>query len=146
MKGDGPLNRDFISIASMEGELKLSHKKQGYGYTVTTREFIIQKPHSNYYLQLSDIISILPAEPYGLKPVRHMPEWPEHAGLVSVAPGSKHYRIMVRQAVIHNRSGMRTLRACDFILPMDERMFHAVISWSGLDPIGGGPSGDHGGG
>lgn len=132
------MNRDFISIASMEGELKLSHKKRGYGFTVTTKEFIIQKPHANYYLQLADIMSILQAEPYGLKPVRHLPDWPDHAGLVSVAPGSRHYRIMVSRAVLHNRSGLRSLQACDFIVPLDERMFRAIIRWSGLDPIGGG--------
>lgn len=140
------MNRDFISIPAMEGELKLSHKKQGYGYTVTTREFIIQKPHANYYLKLSDILSILPSDPYGLKPLRHLPEWPEHSGLVSVAPGSRHYRIMVSRAVLHNRSGMRNLASCDFILPLDERMFRAVVSWSGLNSIGGNSDSPHGGG
>lgn len=140
LKGDTAVNRDFISIRNMEGELKLSHKKRGYGLTVTTKELIIQKPHTNYYLKLEDILSIVQAEPYGLKPIRFVQDWTEHSGLVSVQPGSRHYRIMVREAVLHNRSGLRELKPCDFILPIDEGMLRAITQWAGLDPLAGGTS------
>jgi hypothetical protein len=124
----------------MEGELKLSHKKRGYGLTVTTKELIVQKPHINYYLLLADILSIVPAQPYGLKPLRHVPDWTEHAGLVSVAPGSRHYRLMLRCATVHNRSGIHQIRSCDFILPIDDRMLQAIVDWSKLDCLSEGTS------
>lgn len=131
------MNRDFISIRSMEGELKLSHKKRGYGLTVTTKELIVQKPHTNYYLKLADILSIVPVSPYGLKPLRYVPDWTENAALVSVAPGSRHYKLMLAGAMIHNRSGLAQMRACDFILPIDEGMLRAIIAWSGLASLDG---------
>lgn len=130
------MNQDFLSIRSMEGELKLSHKKRGYGLTVTTKELIFQKPHSNYYVQLEDILSIVPTDPYGLKPIRRVSDWTEQSGLVSVAPGSRHYRLMLRKAVIHNRSGLRTMGACDLILPIGDRMLEAIALWAGLDTLG----------
>jgi hypothetical protein len=129
------VNRDFISIGAMEGELKLSHKKRGYGLTVTTKELIIQKPHTNYYLLLEDILSIIPAEPYGLKPIRYVQDWTENAGLVSVAPGARHYRLMLRGGVLHNRSGLRQLRSFDIILPIDNYMLQAITAWAGLNPL-----------
>lgn len=126
------MNHDFISILSMEGELKLSHKKLGYGLTVTTKELIFQKPHTNYYLPLKDIVSIVPVEPYGRKPIRHASNWTEHSGVVSVAPGERHYRIMLKNAMVHSRSGLRQLRSCDLVLPIGDSMLQAITAWAGL--------------
>lgn len=134
------MNRDFIAIRQMEGELKLSHKKSGYGLTVTSKEFIIQKPHTNYYLSLQDIWSIMPVDPYGLKPVKFVPDWSEASELVSVLPGTRHYKIKVGQAVLHNRSGLRQLQACDFILPISNEMLLAMTAYAGLSsPLEGNP-------
>jgi hypothetical protein len=146
-RGDSTVNRDFIAIHSMEGEIKLSHKKNSYGLTVTSKELIIQKPHMNYYLKLQDIQSILPVDPYGSKPIRTIRDWTEASELVSVAPGTRHYRLMLRSAVMHNRSGLRQLQECDFILPIMDGMLHSIGIWAGLNrlPEGTGPSGGTGG-
>lgn len=130
------MNRDFISINTLEGEIKLSHKKRGYGLTVTSREFIIQKPHTNYILKLDDIISVVPADPYGRKPIRFIPDWSEASELVDVAPGSRHYRFQVQSALLHNRSGIRKLGACDFILPVTDEMLQAIARYAGMAGIG----------
>lgn len=141
------MNRDFIAIKSIEGEIKLSHKKNSYGLTVTSKELIVQKPHMNYYLKLEDILSILPVDPYGSKPIRSIRDWTEASELVSVTPGTRHYRLMLRNAVMHSRSGLRQLNACDFILPVTDGMLHAIGTWAGLDrlPEGTSPSGGTGG-
>lgn len=142
------MNRDFISIRSMEGEIKLSHKKTAYGMTVTSKELILQKPHMNYYLNLDDIQSIMPIDPYGLKPIKAIRDWTEASELVSVAPGSRHYRVAVRAAVMHSRSGLRQLKGCDFILPISDEMLKAIGMWAGLFglPEGTSPFGPSGGG
>lgn len=132
------MNRDFISIRSIEGEIKLSHKKREYGLTVTSKELILQKPHMNYYLKLEDIWSITPVDPYGLKPIRNIKDWTEASELVSVSPGTRHYRIMLRSAVIHSRSGLRQIQACDFILPITEEILRAIGLWAGLKMLPGG--------
>jgi hypothetical protein len=134
------VNRDFIAIRSMEGEIKLSHKKSAYGLTVTSKELILQKPHMNYYLKLEDILSIVPVDPYGLKPIRAVRDWTEASELVSVSPGVKHYRIMLRTAVLHNRSGLRQLNSCDFILPITDEMLIAISRWAGLNRLPEGPA------
>ncbi|WP_438445821.1 hypothetical protein [Gorillibacterium sp. sgz5001074] len=134
------MNRDFIAIRSMEGEIKLSHKKSAYGLTVTSKELVLQKPHMNYYLRLEDIISIMPVDPYGLKPLRTVQDGSEASGLVSVSPGTRHYRIMMQAAVIHNRSGLRQVRSCDFILPITDEMLRTIGRWAGLNELPGGTS------
>ena len=127
------MNRDFISIGLMEGEIKISHKKSSYGLTVTSKEFIIQKPHTNYYLKLEDIISVVPVDPYGRKTVRFIPDWSEASELVSHAPGTRHYRFYMKEAVLHNRSGIRKLGTCDFILPVSEELLEAIGRYGGLN-------------
>ncbi|MNI97620.1 hypothetical protein D3C81_2280920 [compost metagenome] len=48
--------------------------------------------------------------------------------------------MMLRGGVLHNRSGLRQLRSCDFILPIDDSMLRAITAWAGLDPLAGGTS------
>lgn len=56
------MNDNFISIKTLDGDLKHSHKKHDFGLTVSTKELVFQKPHVNYHIRLEDIISITPFE------------------------------------------------------------------------------------
>lgn len=125
------MNEDFIQIKSLEGELKISHKKRSFGLTVSTKELVYQKPHANYFIKLEDIVSITPCE----KPVgRQGMEYHRASGSETVnwEAGMPHYRIYVKEAVLHNRSGIMRLGIAQFILPVHPELLTAISKYSGL--------------
>ncbi len=135
-KEEGPLNENFIRIKALEGELKLSHKKRDFGLTVSTKELIYQKPHANYHIRLEDIISITPFElPVGTKPMRIKRESSSVSETVNMQTGMQHYRIHVKDAVVHNRSGMFSLGTAQFILPVLNDLLLAISKYGGLDAV-----------
>jgi hypothetical protein len=130
------LNENFIRIKSLEGELKLSHKKRDFGLTVSTRELVYQKPHANYHIRLADIISITPFElPAGSKPMRIRREGTGGSETVTVEGGMQHYRIYAKTATLHNRSGIFQLEAVQFILPVLNDLLLAISRYGGLDAV-----------
>ncbi len=124
---------DFLQIKSLEGELKLSHKKRDFGITVSTKELVYQKPHVNYVIRLDRIVTITPfqdaATPGGRRGWKGIPTY-ELSGL---AIGKDHYRIYASEAVMHSRSGIYTLGATEFILPMARDLLQAVARYGQLN-------------
>ena len=103
---------DFIQIKSLAGELKISHKRQNFGITISTEECVMQKPHVSYYFLLKDIISIYPYE--------------------KSAELRGHYRVHVRQLIVHNRSGIFTLHATELIVPIIPKLLEVISQTSGM--------------
>lgn len=125
------MNNDFLQIKSLEGELKLSHKKGSFGITLSTKELVYQKPHVNYIILLEHIVTITPFEE---KPAvrRGRQGVPTHE-LRGLEVGRHHYRIYASEAVIHSRSGWFTLGATEFVLPISPEMLSAIGRCSGLN-------------
>jgi hypothetical protein len=130
------VNDNFISIKMLDGDLKHSHKKHDFGLTVSTKELVFQKPHVNYHIRLEDIISITPFEqPIGSRPVTFHNRRASGDEMVNFHTGMQHYRVYVREAVVHNRSGIFTLGAVQFILPILQELLLAISRYGGLDAI-----------
>ena len=129
------MNRDFIGIQALAGELKLSHKRREIGMTVTTAEFVLQKPHMNYIVQLADIISIVPFDSAGLMKLAIVNKNGSGDQVTSVSAGAAHYRIRVKKASLHNRSGIYTLGLMEFVIPVHAELLAAIGRYSGLVSI-----------
>ncbi|MFS0838209.1 hypothetical protein [Paenibacillus sp. 1P03SA] len=128
------MNPDFISIQMTDGELKYSHKKSGLGLTVTTKELIVQKPHVNYYIPLQAILSIVPFEAKG----RTLTLSSRSGGgseLTSMSAGLPHYKLSVSGVKLHNRSGIFTMGAVEFIVPLRDELLLTVSRLSGLHAV-----------
>ncbi|UKS29803.1 hypothetical protein LOZ80_13060 [Paenibacillus sp. HWE-109] len=120
------MNSDFIQIKSLEGDLKMSHKKRGLGLTVSTKELILHKPHINYYFKLEHIVSIVPYDSSALKSITFINKSSGNQEAVHMAIGSEHYRIYVQAATIHNRSGLFELGPTDVIIPIHPTMLNTI--------------------
>ncbi|NOU94180.1 hypothetical protein GC093_13275 [Paenibacillus sp. LMG 31456] len=129
------MNENFIAIKTFQGELKLSHKKGDFGITVSTKELIYQKPHANYHIKLEDIISIVPSDNSSIKAITFHNRRSSGEEVIKMSSGSPHYRIYVRSAVLHNRSGIFTMGAAQFILPIHNELLMAISKYGGLSAV-----------
>jgi len=127
------VNPDFIQLKTIDGELKLSLKKSDYGVTVSTKELVFHKPHVNYHIKLDDIVSLVPFVSEG-KRTRVSVENPGQGAveLASGKPEPDQYRMYVRAAVLHNRSGITTLGTMQFVIPIHPKMLKLIAEYSGL--------------
>lgn len=126
------MNPDFIQLRSLEGELKMSHKKDNYGLTISTKELILHKPHVNYYFKLEDIINILPFNSKDLKAITFVNWRSSNQESTNFSSTSQHYRLYVKRATVHNRSGIFKMSAMDVIIPIHEKMLRAINEYGGL--------------
>lgn len=126
------MNRDFIQIKVLDGELKLSQKKMDYGITVSTKELVFHKPHLNYYLKFEDVISITP---YQVKEKRLTltSKREDHVEYARTTASHASYRVYVRKATIHNRSGQYATGPMQFVLPLTAALLKVVGEYSGLN-------------
>lgn len=120
------MNSDFIQNNSLEGDIKMSHKKKDYGLTVTTKELILHKPHINYYFKLEHIISIVPYD-VKFKAITFVNSRSSNQESTHAAPGSQHFRLYVQAATIHNRSGLFELGPTDIIIPIHPQMLKTIF-------------------
>ncbi|WP_261306093.1 hypothetical protein [Paenibacillus andongensis] len=123
------MNSDFIPIKSLEGDLKMSHKKRDFGLTVSSKELILHKPHINYYFKLEHIISILPYDKSALKAVTFVNLRSANQEFTHVAPGSDYFRIYVQAATVHNRSGLFEIGPTDIIIPIHPSMLKVISEY-----------------
>lgn len=129
------MNRDFIKLRAIEGELKVSQKKHEYGLSVSTRELVFHKPHVNYHIKFEDMISIVPFNPQGRGTrisVRHPGGGVEYA---SGTADTDQYRLFAKQVTIHNRSGLRAMGAMQFVLPIPPKVMAVIAEFSGLSRV-----------
>lgn len=129
------MNRDFMRIKSLEGELKVAHKRMEIGLTVSTHEFVLQKPHVNYHVKLEDIISIVPYESMALNKMTIVNQSTAGDEIRSLAAGAKHYRVYVKKAIIHNRSGIHQRGQMEFVMSIARELLSAIAEYSGLRKI-----------
>lgn len=126
------MSADFIAIKHLQGELKISHKKGDFGLTVTDREFVLQRPHLNIHVQLEDIVSIMPAEAADANSrMRFASKRGGHEEVVRTVSSLAHYRIHVRQAHMHNRSGIMTLNGLQLVIPVLDDLLEVMVAHSG---------------
>jgi len=126
------MHPDFIRLRSLEGDLKLSQKKSSYGVTVSTQELVFHKPHVNYHIKLADIVSIVPFEGQTERLIAHKNKREDHAEYISATPDTEQYRLYVRAATLHNRSGLKALGTMQFVFPLHKRMMELIARYSGL--------------
>jgi hypothetical protein len=129
------MNEDFIAIKTVQGDLKLSHKKRDFGITVTTKELIYQKPHANYHIKLEDIVSIVPFDNSNVKTITFHNRRSAGDEIINMSTGNSHYRVYVRSAVHHNRSGLFPMGAAQFILPIHSDLLLAISKYGGLNAV-----------
>jgi len=129
------MNNNFIAIKTFLGELKFSHKKSDFGITVSTKELIYQKPHANYHIKLEDLISIVPFDSSAVKGVTFHSRSSSGHEQIKMSAGSPHYRLYVREAVLHNRSGLFSIKGAQFILPIHKDLLMAISKYSGLSSV-----------
>ncbi|WP_199614352.1 hypothetical protein [Paenibacillus alkalitolerans] len=122
---------DFLQLKSLEGELKLSHKKNDFGLTVSTKELVYQKPHVNYYIKLEDIVSIIPYETVG-RPVRIVASRNSNNEIVNMNIGQDRYRIFTKGATMHSRSGIFRMGPTEFVLPVLAELLHFIAHYGQL--------------
>ncbi|MFC0216650.1 hypothetical protein ACFFK0_30075 [Paenibacillus chartarius] len=126
------MNENFIRIKSLEGELKMSHKKHEFGLTVSTMEFVLQKPHVNYHVRLADITGIVPFEVKGTQTMTFTSRNAASNEIMTVAIGPQHYRFFVKEAIVHNRSGIFTLGRAQFIMPVLPDLLAVISRYAGM--------------
>mgnify|MGYP006976736023 CR=1 FL=1 len=129
------MNTDFIRIKSLEGELKIAHSVRDAGMTVTTREFVLQKPHVNYHIRLEDIVSIVPCAEVTSRPARIVRSGANVSEVTSFTAGNRHYRLRASRVTVHNRSGMFEMGATDFVLPIRDEVLQTIVRYAGLNRI-----------
>lgn len=129
------MNENFIKIKSLEGELKISHKKSDFGITVSTKELVYQKPHANYHIQLDQITSILPYDNSRGKVISFHNKRSSGSEIINMSAGMPHYRVHVENATLHNRSGIFILGAAQFILPIHHDLLMAISKYGGLSAV-----------
>lgn len=124
---------DFLQIQSLEGELKISHKKRDFGITVSTKELVYQKPHVNYIVRLADIVTITPFTAEGRAGERRGWKGIPTYELQGLSIGNDHYRIYTSSAVMHSRSGRFPLGGTDFILPLKPDLLQSIARYGQLN-------------
>jgi hypothetical protein len=120
---------DFLRIKSLEGELKISHKKRDFGITVSTKELVYQKPHVNYFIRLEDIVTVAPFELENEPMARRAHKGVPTYELNGLAITSHHHRIYALSATMHSRSGIFTLGPTEFILPMMPELLRTIARY-----------------
>ena len=126
------VNPDFIQLKTIEGDLKLSHKKSDYGVTVSTKEFVFHKPNVNYHFRLEDIVSIVPFEAKGRRTVSIENRSRDAVEYASASAGGDQYRIYVKAATMHNRSGLFPIGAMQFVIPIHSKLLKVIGEYSGM--------------
>lgn len=125
---------DFIRIKSLQGELKISHKQRHLGLTVSTEELVIQKPHINYHIPLDQIISIIPYE-NAVSDYSYVNREEGREEITRLGFSAHTYRIYVKSAVMHTRSGIFPMERMEFIVPLHPDLLAPIQRYSELSPI-----------
>jgi hypothetical protein len=122
------MNQDFIKIKHLHGELVLSHKKDGIGISVTTKEMFFQKPHHTYHILFEDILSIVP---YPLKQKQTKISISDE---LQVHSSFNHhlYRVTTSELIVINRNGRFVRQGAELILPLSHCFLEKVDQYSDL--------------
>lgn len=126
------MNNDFIQIKQLLGELKFSHKQRNLGVTVSTEEFVVQKPHMNVHILLEDIISIVPYRQKHCPVLRMQSNKTNNIEWINTHVPLPQYRIYVKKLLVHHRSGKQELKKAELVLPMHWKTLQSVSQYGEL--------------
>lgn len=121
------MNRDFIRLKNLEGELKLTQMNNYLSCSVTSKELVFQKPHMTYHLFLHDIISMVP-----ITLDKRNVSFQNHSELIQTSFGGEYYKLSVKWARIVTRSGVTEREDVEFIVPLSSKMLQYISTYSGL--------------
>jgi hypothetical protein len=124
------MNRDYIPVKMLEGELKLSQVKRGFRCSITTKEIIFQKPHHSYQIQLADIISMVP---YNLesKPISFSLSTTQDEQVIATF-GKDYYKISAEKIKVFNRQGVHEKGQTEIIVALNSRFLEQVALYSNM--------------
>ncbi|MBA4601499.1 hypothetical protein [Thermoactinomyces mirandus] len=114
---------DFIPVKRMIGHLIISQKRNNWGATLTTKEFIFQKPHLSYHILLSDVIGMTPYEIKETGPVC------DHT-LMHAKYAHSYYKLTAGKLFLINRHGVFAKGATNLIVPLNSRLLHYVETYT----------------
>ncbi|SEM68947.1 hypothetical protein [Lihuaxuella thermophila] len=113
---------NFIPVKRLAGDLLISQKRNNMRYTLTTKEFVFQKPHLSYHILLEDVIGLIP---YPVKPA-NLPNIFAGEAWLHAKISANYYKISVREMHVISRQGIYTRGAADLIIPLHERFIQFV--------------------
>lgn len=118
----------FIHVKSLEGELLYTQKRKRLGCTLTTKELIIQQPHTTYHMLLDDIIGIIPFQLENTsRPIGIVGE----TEIVTRFP-RQYYKVAVRELYVIKRNGILQRNDAHLIVPFNRRFMDKMAEHSGL--------------
>lgn len=129
------MNSDFIQVKSLDGELKLTHKKRDFSVTVSTKELVLQKPHVNYHIKLEHIFSIVPFQQAESKEVKFTHKSEQGKEVATLSFDTPQFQFHVEKSTMHNRSGIFPLGPSRYIVPMMREVLDLISEYSLLSPI-----------
>ncbi len=129
------MNRDFLQIKELEGELKISHKIKDLGLTVSTKEFIVQKPHVNYRCSLSHIVSILPYNHPSYKQMDIVHEQDSRTEITTLKPVTGTYKLDIENVQLQNRSGIFQLGRTEMVIPIQKNILEAIVKYGQMASV-----------
>lgn len=121
----------FIRVKSLEGELLFSQKRKQLGFTITTKELIIQQPHTTYHMLLKDIIGLVPFQLNHLR--RHIGTVGEIELMTDFQ--KDYYKMTVRNLHIINRQGVHERSNTDLIVPLNDRFIQKFAEYSDFSTL-----------
>ncbi len=117
---------NFIPIKQMIGYLVVSQKRNDWEATLTTKEFIFQKPHLSYHILLSDVIGMTPYELEEIDPACNPPH------IMQTKHTHNYYKLTAGKLFLINRHGIFVKEATDLIVPFNPRLLHYVEKYTNL--------------
>lgn len=104
----------FIPIKRFAGNLLISQRRHDLRSTLTTKEFVFQRPHTTYYILLEQIVGIVPYTlPFGLR---------THSDLEMGRKDLPLYKITTRELHVITRSGYKIHTNAELIIPIHARL------------------------
>lgn len=125
------MNKDFIQVKALEGELKLSQKRRDLGCTITTKEMIFQRPHTSYHILIDDVVSIIPLQ---TAPKSMLFEVDDHT-FVKTSFSSQTYRIVAVKSIMYTRHGRLERDETEIIVPLSKGFLEYFAKYTSLIPI-----------
>lgn len=125
------MNEHFVQVKALDGELKLSQKKRGFGCSITTKEIVFQRPYLSYHVYLSDVISLIPVE----APPKNMTFDVDHHTKVTTSFGSQYYKLLTSEAKVYTSKGWSHRGETEFYVSLSEPFLQYFKKYSQLTLI-----------
>lgn len=107
-------SQDLIPYKRLAGELLISQRKSHYRITLTTKEFLFQKPHMTYYLLLDDLLGIHPSDMQENHRTQRL------------------YQLTANELIVITRSGFHSQSPAKLVLPFHPRFLRFFCKITGF--------------